>query len=85
VEQVPILWINRAPGMGVSSLRLANVGGGYWHFVMNLGSGAFSGLVRIATFPSMEVAPVTPALRKQTGTGTQICLSQQNIARRALK
>ena len=30
VEQVPISWINRTPGMGTSSFRLMRVGGGYW-------------------------------------------------------
>jgi len=30
VREVPISWINRAPGMGSSSFRLAQVGGGYW-------------------------------------------------------
>jgi hypothetical protein len=36
VEQVPISWINRTPGMGVSSFRLANVGGGYWNVLFGL-------------------------------------------------
>lgn len=30
VKQVPISWINRTPGMGTSSFRLVQVGGGYW-------------------------------------------------------
>ena len=30
VKQVPISWINRTPGMGASSFRLVQVGGGYW-------------------------------------------------------
>ena len=30
VEQVPISWINRTPGMGTSSFRLVRVGSGYW-------------------------------------------------------
>ena len=30
VKQVPISWINRTPGMGISSFRLMQVGGGYW-------------------------------------------------------
>lgn len=29
-KEVPISWINRTPDMGVSSFRLAQVGGGYW-------------------------------------------------------
>ena len=36
VKQVPISWINRTPGMGVSSFRLANVGGGYWEVLIGL-------------------------------------------------
>jgi glycosyltransferase involved in cell wall biosynthesis len=36
IEQVPISWINRTPGMGVSSFRLANVGGGYWQVLIGL-------------------------------------------------
>jgi dolichol-phosphate mannosyltransferase len=36
VKQVPISWINRTPGMGVSSFRLANVGGGYWKVLIGL-------------------------------------------------
>jgi glycosyltransferase involved in cell wall biosynthesis len=36
VEEVPISWINRDPGMGVSSFRLAKVGGGYWRVLFNL-------------------------------------------------
>ena len=36
VKQVPISWINRTPGMGVSSFRLVNVGGGYWQVLVGL-------------------------------------------------
>lgn len=36
VKQVPISWINRTPGMGVSSFRLVNVGGGYWKVLAGL-------------------------------------------------
>ena len=36
VKQVPISWINRTPGMGMSSFRLANVGGGYWNVLVGL-------------------------------------------------
>jgi dolichol-phosphate mannosyltransferase len=36
VKQVPISWINRTPGMGVSSFKLMNVGGGYWHVLAGL-------------------------------------------------
>jgi dolichol-phosphate mannosyltransferase len=36
VEEVDISWINRDPGMGVSSFRLAKVGGGYWRVLFNL-------------------------------------------------
>ncbi|MCB0208443.1 MAG: glycosyltransferase [Anaerolineae bacterium] len=34
VKEVPISWINRTPDMGVSSFRLAKVGGGYWHVLL---------------------------------------------------
>lgn len=36
VKQVPISWINRTPGMGVSSFKLMSVGGGYWHVLAGL-------------------------------------------------
>jgi SAM-dependent methyltransferase len=36
VKEVNISWINRDPGMGVSSFRLAKVGGGYWRVLLNL-------------------------------------------------
>ena len=36
VKQVPISWINRTPGMGASSFRLARVGGGYWQVLAGL-------------------------------------------------
>ena len=36
VKQVPISWINRAPGMGTSSFRLVRVGGGYWKVLVGL-------------------------------------------------
>jgi glycosyltransferase involved in cell wall biosynthesis len=35
-KQVPISWINRTPGMGVSSFRLVKVGGGYWQVLIGL-------------------------------------------------
>jgi dolichol-phosphate mannosyltransferase len=52
VKQVPISWINRTPGMGVSSFRLAHVGGGYWQVLIGLwlrsifGIGPYRGLAR---------------------------------------
>ena len=36
VKEVPISWINRTPDMGVSSFRLAKVGGGYWQVLLRL-------------------------------------------------
>jgi glycosyltransferase involved in cell wall biosynthesis len=36
VREVPISWINRTPDMGVSSFRLASVGGGYWRVLRRL-------------------------------------------------
>jgi dolichol-phosphate mannosyltransferase len=36
VKEVPVSWINRTPEMGVSSFRLAKVGGGYCHVLLRL-------------------------------------------------
>lgn len=36
VQEVPISWINRTPGMGSSSFRLVRVGGGYWRVLLGL-------------------------------------------------
>ena len=36
VKEVPISWISRTPDMGVSSFRLAKVGGGYWQVLWQL-------------------------------------------------
>ncbi len=36
VKEVPISWINRTPGMGASSFRLVQVGGGYWKVLAGL-------------------------------------------------
>ena len=41
VREVPISWINRTPDMGVSSFRLAKVGGGYFQVLMNMALGKF--------------------------------------------
>jgi SAM-dependent methyltransferase len=36
LREVPISWINRTPGMGASSFRLARVGTGYWRVLFGL-------------------------------------------------
>jgi SAM-dependent methyltransferase len=36
VKEVPISWINRFPGMGTSSFRLVQVGGGYWRVLLDI-------------------------------------------------
>jgi dolichol-phosphate mannosyltransferase len=36
VQEIPISWINRTPGMGMSSFRLAQVGWGYWRVLGRL-------------------------------------------------
>ena len=65
VEQVPISWINRTPGMGVSSFRLAHVGGGYWKVLLGLwlrrvfGIGPYRALARhhpVTSIGSEEIA-----------------------------
>jgi len=78
VKQVPISWINRTPGMGVSSFRLASVGGGYWHVLIGLwlrrvfGIGPYRELLRhhhTTAIEASQVARVVPALKKNTSTG----------------
>lgn len=44
LKEVPISWINRTPDMGVSSFRLAKVGGGYWRVLAHLARGTSFGL-----------------------------------------
>lgn len=59
VKQVPISWINRTPGMGISSFRLVNAGGGYWKVLIGLwlrhalGIGPYQALTR--SHPATEV------------------------------
>jgi dolichol-phosphate mannosyltransferase len=59
VKQVPISWINRTPGMGISSFRLINAGGGYWKVLTGLwlrhmfGIGPYQGLTR--SHPATEI------------------------------
>lgn len=36
VAEVPISWINRTPDMGMSSFKLAQVGGGYWDVLLEV-------------------------------------------------
>jgi glycosyltransferase involved in cell wall biosynthesis len=36
IREIPISWINRTPDMGMSSFKLAAVGGGYWHVLFRL-------------------------------------------------
>ncbi|MGI8959995.1 MAG: glycosyltransferase [Bryobacteraceae bacterium] len=70
VEQVPISWINRTPGMGTSSFRLARVGGGYWDVLLALwlkrafGIGAYRDLNRRPTFE--------PALKNENTPNSMI-------------
>lgn len=65
VEQVPISWINRTPGMGASSFRLVRVGGGYWAVLAGLwlkhtfGVGPYRELVR--THPASSAVPTEVA------------------------
>jgi SAM-dependent methyltransferase len=53
VREVPISWVDRRPGMGISSFRLMRVGGGYWRVLLNLWlnkvcrRGPYRNLVRI--------------------------------------
>lgn len=60
IQEVPISWINRTPGMGSSSFRLVKVGGGYWRVLLGLwlksafGRGPYRGLLRRAE-PAAEI------------------------------
>jgi hypothetical protein len=47
VKEVPISWINRSPDMGMSSFRLAKVGGGYWQVLWRLWLKTRCGLKRL--------------------------------------
>jgi dolichol-phosphate mannosyltransferase len=61
LKQVPISWINRTPGMGTSSFRLVQVGGGYWTVLAGLwlryvfGIGPYRTLSR--HHPAREIGP----------------------------
>jgi SAM-dependent methyltransferase len=66
VKHVPISWINRTPGMGGSSFRLVNVGGGYLQVLVGLwlryalGIGPYRALSRrhsVQEIGAKEVAP----------------------------
>jgi hypothetical protein len=66
VKLVPISWINRTPGMGVSSFRLVNVGGGYGQVLFGLwlryvfGIGPYRALSRqhrVQNSATKQVAP----------------------------
>ena len=52
LKEVPISWINRVPGMGTSSFRLIQAGGGYWRVLLDIwlkqlcGSGRYRNLRR---------------------------------------
>ncbi|MEO5924187.1 MAG: glycosyltransferase [Bryobacteraceae bacterium] len=57
IKEVPISWINRAPDMGVSSFRLARVGGGYWRVLARLARETrfgFRPLQRASAIPTMQ-------------------------------
>jgi len=55
IKEVPISWINRTPEMGMSSFRLARVGGGYWRVLLHLwrktalGTGPYRDLAGLGT------------------------------------
>ena len=71
VEQVPISWINRTPGIGTSSFRLMGVGAGYWEVLTGLwlkhafGTGPYRDLARhpARESPATEAASNTTVLR----------------------
>jgi dolichol-phosphate mannosyltransferase len=48
IVEVPMSWINRTADMGVSSFKLAQVGGGYWHVLRTLWKNKFFGPTQAA-------------------------------------
>ena len=61
VKQVPISWINRTPGMGVSSFRLMNVGGGYWKVLVGLWLNHMFGIGPYRELTRQNPASIKPA------------------------
>ena len=67
VREVPISWINRTPGMGVSSFRLVRVGGGYWQVLFGLwtkrifGTGPYRSMKRS---PRTLLSPVSATVAR---------------------
>lgn len=70
VEQVPISWINRTPGMGTSSFHLRQAGSGYWGVLSGLwrwhyfGSGPY---VKLGRSSCESEAVVGKIAREQSG------------------
>lgn len=61
VQEAPISWIDRTPGMGASSFKLVTVGGGYWRVLLGLAlkrwfnRGPYRALMRSKYSPLEEV------------------------------
>lgn len=66
LREVPISWINRTPGMGTSSFRLARVGSGYWRVLLGLwvrcvfGAGPYQRLARHGPMRSTRRGDASP-------------------------
>ncbi len=54
VKEVPISWINRTADMGVSSFKLAKVGGGYWQVLRRLWVQKIFGSPKPKPFPQLS-------------------------------
>ena len=54
IREVPISWINRTPAMGLSSFRLAKVGGGYWNVLARLAIETRFGCRRLNRSPRLQ-------------------------------
>lgn len=60
VCETPISWINRTPDMGVSSFRLAKVGGGYWRVLTRLAWKTRFGFRRLERRVTAQAEQVRP-------------------------
>jgi dolichol-phosphate mannosyltransferase len=60
VKEVPISWINRTPDMGISSFKLAKVGGGYGHVLMTLWRAKMAGKLKQVNRRGVPPTPPDP-------------------------
>ncbi len=77
VKEVPISWINRTPDMGISSFKLAKVGGGYWEVLSavsratRFGTRAMPGRAVAASALADHSIPLIPGADVSSRAGTE--------------